>query len=198
MTRRRPPGKRPPRRSVVIPGDPDDPAGFHPAILEWLMWLEVRNYARSTVLDRSWHLARFVSWAEVRGVTRPAEVTLAVLEAYQRHVFLRRKADGMPLSYSTQQKALVPVRLFFAWAAKTHRILYNPASELELPRKEHRLPKATLTVDEVEAVLSVPDTAGPLGLRDRAVLEVLYASGLFSRGPSPQRARCSPSSQVAA
>jgi integrase/recombinase XerD len=178
VTRRRPPAKRPPRRSVVVPGDPDDPAGFHAAISEWLSWLEVHNYSRATVLDRSWHLARFVGWAELHGVTRPVEVTLPVLEAYQRHVFLRRKRDGMPLSYSTQQKALVPVRLFFAWATRAHRILYNPASELVMPREEHRLPKATLTADEAEIVLSLPDTATPYGLRDRAVLEVLYSAAV--------------------
>ena len=54
----------------------------------------------------------------------------------------------------------------------------NPASELELPRVEHRLPKHVLTVAEVEAVLCQPDLADPLGVRDRAILEVLYSAGI--------------------
>jgi integrase/recombinase XerD len=178
MSGRRPPGKAIPRRIVVIPGDPEDPGGFHKAVRDWLDYLEVHNYSRATVLDRSWHLARFLTWAELRGLSGPADVTLPALEAYQRHVALRRKHNGMPLSYSTQQKALVPVRLFFAWATKTHRILYNPASELTLPRGEHRLPKATLSAEEVETVLCLPDTATPFGLRDRAVLEVLYSAAV--------------------
>lgn len=175
---RRPRPKGPARKSFAIPGDPTDPAGFHQAISEWLSWLEVHNYARETILDRSWNLANFVSWAAERAITRPSEVTLPVLETYQRHVSLRRKPDGMPLSYSAQEKALVPLRGFFAWCTRTHRILYNPASELVLARGEHSLPKAVLTEEEAEAVLAVPDVSTPFGLRDRAVLEVLYATGI--------------------
>jgi integrase/recombinase XerD len=178
VTRRRPPPKRTPRRTVAIPGDPSDPAGFHRAIAEWLEWLEVHGYAPETVLDRSWNLANFVAWAALRGIVRPAEVTLPVLEAYQRHVAGRRKPDGMPLARSTQEKAIVPLRGFFAWCTRSHRILYNPASELVLARKTHPLPQATLSVAEAEVVLALPDLDGPLGLRDRAMLELLFATGM--------------------
>ena len=65
----------------------------------------------------------------------PADVTLPVLEAYQRHVSLRRKPDGTPLSWSTQARALVPLRAFFAWCNKTRRLLSNPAAELVMPRQ---------------------------------------------------------------
>jgi len=54
----------------------------------------------------------------------------------------------------------------------------NPASELELPRLEHRLPKHVLTASEAEAVLSQPDTNDALGVRDRAILETLYSTGM--------------------
>jgi integrase/recombinase XerD len=178
VTRRRPQPKRPPRRTVAVRGNPADPAGFHVAVVAWLEWLETHGYAPQTVFQRSWDLSNFVAWAELRGVRRPAEVTLPVLEAYQRHLYLRRKPDGAPLSYSAQVKALVPLRGFFAWCCRTHRILYNPASELVLPRKEHALPKATLSAEEAETVLALPDTATPFGLRDRAVLEVLYATAM--------------------
>ena len=148
------------------------------AVTDWLEWLSVHHYSPVTVLDRSWYLATFITWAELRGVTGPRDVTLPVLEAYQRHVGLRRKADGMPLAWSTQAKSLVPLRSFFAWCARSHRIPHNPASELVLPRKDHGLPKATLTHDEVEVVLAVPDTTTPLGLRDRVVMELLYATAM--------------------
>ncbi len=175
---RRPQRKRPPRKNAAIPGNPADPEGFHVLTLEWLEWLTVHNYSPSTVMGRSWAMAEFIKWAEPRGLRRPSEVTLPILEAYQRHVALRRKPDGLPLAFSTQVKALVPLRLFFAWCTRSHRILYNPASELVLPRAGHPLPKATLSAQETEVVLSVPDTATVLGLRDRAMLEVLYATGI--------------------
>ena len=172
MSPRRPRPKRPARPHVVIPGDPSDPAGFHQTVIDFLDWLAAHNYSPATVLDRSWYLAMFVSWAELRGIHRPQEVTLPVLEAYQRHISRRRKKDGMPLSWSTQSKCLVPLRVFFAWCTRTRRILYNPASELVMPRQNHSLPKATLTHDEVEKVLCIPDTTCVLGLRDRAVMEL--------------------------
>ncbi len=70
------------------------------------------------------------------------------------------------------------MRGFFKWLAKTRHILYNPAAELEIPRRQKRLPRYTLTVGEVEQVLAVPDTDNPLNLRDRAILEILYSTGI--------------------
>src|SRR6185437_10049320 len=67
---------------------------------------------------------------------------------------------------------------FFRWLAKENHILANPASELELPKLERRLPAMTLTAEEVEAVMAVPDLTDPIGLRDRAILEVFYATAI--------------------
>jgi integrase/recombinase XerD len=66
----------------------------------------------------------------------------------------------------------------FRWLARENRILYNPASELELPNAERRLPAAVLSQGEAEAILAVPDLHDPLGLRDRAMLELFYATGI--------------------
>jgi integrase/recombinase XerD len=67
---------------------------------------------------------------------------------------------------------------FFRWLTKQNVILHNPASELELPRMEKRLPTAALTLSQVEALLAVPNVADPLGVRDRAMLELFYSCGL--------------------
>jgi integrase/recombinase XerD len=178
MSPRRSPPKRGGKQVFAIGGDPTDPTGFSVVGADWLEWLGTHNYAHATLVDRSFYLARFVAWAELRGIFRPADVTLPVLEAYQRHVSLRRKSDGTPLAWSTQSRFLVPLRAFFSWSAKTRRILSNPASELVMPKAGHTLPSATLTHDEAEAILAVPDTGTPIGLRDRAVMELLYATAM--------------------
>ena len=54
----------------------------------------------------------------------------------------------------------------------------NPAADLELPKVEKRLPRAVLTAHEAEEILNQPDLATPIGLRDRAVLEILYSTGM--------------------
>jgi integrase/recombinase XerD len=70
------------------------------------------------------------------------------------------------------------VPAFFRWLTKTNRILFNPASELELPKIEHRLPRHVLTASEAEAVINKTDVRDHLGLRDRAILETLYSTGI--------------------
>jgi len=57
-------------------------------------------------------------------------------------------------------------------------LIYNPASELELPRCEHRLPKVILTKDEAEQIINQPDINDLLGIRDRSILETFYSTGV--------------------
>lgn len=142
----------------------------------FLSHLAVRNYSGATITDRRHGLATFILWCAERGLEHPQEVTKPILERYQRHLYYHRKSDGAPLSFRTQAQRLVPIRAWFKWLARENHILSNPASELELPRPEKRLPALVLTADEAEAVLAVPDTGTPLGLRDRAILELLYAT----------------------
>jgi integrase/recombinase XerD len=70
------------------------------------------------------------------------------------------------------------LRAFFRWLSKANLVLANPASELELPRVPHRLPKYILTAAEVEQVMAQCKVSEPLGLRDRAMLETLYSTGI--------------------
>lgn len=147
-------------------------------LVQYLEWLRSHNYSESTVSNRESYLALFVAWAEERGITRPSEVTKPILERYQRHLYHFRKANGQPLSFRSQYSRLVPVRAFFKWLTRQNVLLYNPASELELPRLEHRLPKHVLSEREAQAVLLQADTSEPLGIRDRAILETLYSTGM--------------------
>ena len=145
---------------------------------EHLEWLEARRYAQTTVDARRRHLRRFTAWLEDRGITRPGQVTLPVLERYRLHLHQRRKRDGTPLGWGTQTQILLAVRGLFKWLTLTRRTACNPATELELPRRAHRLPRDVLTADEAEQILAVPDTARSIGIRDRAILELLYSTGV--------------------
>ncbi len=173
--------KRGTRLARPFPGDPADVYGLHRACVDYLDWIEVHNYSPRTVVGFGASLAVFVTWCAERGVTRPAEVTRPVLERYQRHLFHRRKPDGTPLSNRTQYGRLVPIRGLFRFLVRHNRILSNPASDLEMPRVEHRLPRHVLSASEAEAVLAVPELSLGFGVRDRAMLEVLYSTGMRRR-----------------
>ena len=144
----------------------------------YLRALEVKAYSPLTIEQRRGRIGSFIEWCAVRSVTRPAEVTKPIVEAYQRFLYHRRLPNGKPLSWGTQTEKLVAVKMLFKWLAKTNAILWNPASEIELPRLGRRLPRQVLTASEVETILGVPDVADPVGLRDRAILEVLYSTGM--------------------
>ena len=81
------------------------------------------------------------------------------------------------LSARSVARHLVSLRNFFRFLMKDGKIHHNPAAEVDAPRLDQNLPKY-LTVDEVEALLQQPDVSTPLGLRDKALLEVLYATGM--------------------
>src|ERR1700677_2641161 len=140
--------------------------------------LRSKNYSEYTVKNRRVHIGFFLAWVADRGITEPVEVTRTVLEAYQRYVFHYRKKNGQPLGFNAQHDRLVPLRVWFRWMARNHHILHNPASELELPRLAQRLPKAVLSAAEVEQIMLQTDIHDPLGLRDRAILETFYSTGI--------------------
>jgi integrase/recombinase XerD len=151
---------------------------------EHLRALEASGYAASTVRARANQLGHLIRWLDARGVLHAADVTAPVLERYRLHLHQRRKRDGKPLSASAQAQVLIGIKGFFRWLAKQHHVRYSPAAELDLPRRPHRIPRTVLTAAEAERVLAQPDLAHPLGVRDRAVMELLYSTGV-------RRAECS-------
>jgi len=148
------------------------------AVTDYLDWLVTHGYATSTVRTRRYHLASFAQFLADRDVDDPREVTPAHLDSYQRHLFHHKKRGGQPLSFRTQVQRLVPVKGLFAWLTRAGVIVIDPALQLVLPKAEHRIPEAVLSVDEVEAVLAGPNTTTSLGLRDRAILEVFYSCAI--------------------
>jgi hypothetical protein len=171
----RPKRQKPPELSLP-PGS--DPEGLLALTLSHVEWMRVHNYSETTVRDRIQHLKYFAAWCADRGLTRPCEITRPILERYQRFLYHRRKANGQPLSFQSQYDRLSSVRGFFKYLTKTHRIPSNPAADLELPKIPRRLPKHVLTIPEVERVLMLPDVKEPLGLRDRAIMETFYSTGM--------------------
>ena len=147
-------------------------------LAKYAQHLKVRNYSAFTIRVQSIHLNFFVEWSIERGIAEPSEVTRAVLEQYRHHVFHSVKKNGEPLGFTSQKNRLAPLRTWFRWMAREHYILHNPASELELPRIGYRLPRAVLTAEEAEQILAQPNIGEPIGLRDRAILETFYSTGM--------------------
>ena len=159
-------------------GDPHDPESLYHYQQRFLQWLREHNYSQQTVDNRELYLRYFILWCDERGLTRPPEITKPIIERYQRYLFLYRKANGQPLTAKGQSSRVICLRVWFRWLAKNNYVLYNPASDIELPRQEQRLPQHILSPEEAEQVINQPDVQTPLGIRDRAMLETFYSTGM--------------------
>lgn len=157
---------------------PNDTHGLAGALARYMEHLGVRGYRPQGMQTAARYIGDFIDWASERGVSHPAQVSRAVLERYERWLYHYRKRDGAPLSIASRRCKLVPLRGYFKWLTREGVIPANPAADLELPRKLKRLPRAVLTVAEVERVMACVDLGTPVGLRDRAMLELLYATGI--------------------
>jgi integrase/recombinase XerD len=163
---------------MPLPGDPSDPHNLSAWLRRYLEDIRSRHFSPQTLVTREESLRLFLVWCHERGLYRPTAITRPILQRYQRHLFHYRRKNGKPLALRTQHHRLVGIRSFFKWLTRENVILSNPASELDLPRLVKRLPTHVLTVEEAEAILALPDISKPLGLRDRAMMELLYATGI--------------------
>ena len=161
--------------AAVLPA----PASLAARAAGFLEHLAARAYARGSIEAHHWALKGFVEWANTQNLTSPATFTRATIETYQLHLHhYRSPRTSEPLVVNTQLARLGAIRRFFAWMCRSGNLPANPAADLDLPRKQsRRLPKALSTV-EIDRLLSLPNPADPIGLRDRTILELFYATGI--------------------
>lgn len=152
--------------------------GIYPYMARYLETYKTLGTSKDTLRRRDSALRRFIAWCDDRGIHDPKEITKPILERYQRYLHYYRKRDGQPLSLGSQNVILTPVKGFFKWLTRENYLLYNPASELQIPKKPKRLPRSVLTVEEVEAILQQPDVHTAQGIRDRTMIELLYSTGM--------------------
>ncbi len=132
------------------------------------MWLE-HGLARNTLSAYRSDLGLFAAAMAARGV---ALLDVAAPDVAEYLGGVSRKAK-----VSSQRRLLASLRRFYRHQLQAGAVVADPLRDIDAPRQVERFPK-TLSEAQVEALLGAPDVATPLGLRDRAMLEVLYATGL--------------------
>ena len=131
---------------------------------------DVRRVSPNTVESYARDLAALASFAEQRGTTVEA-LDRRALEAFVRALM----SNGF--SPRSVARAVACVRGFYRFLALERRLERSPADDLRAPRAWASLPKF-LDLDEVDRLLAQPDPSTPRGLRDKALIEVLYATGM--------------------
>ena len=174
-------------RKVLSPPHPRATAGVNPAsaavspktarlVRLYEEDLLVR-YGERTSSGYRGHVRGFLAWLVERKLDL-VEVRTEDLHAYEHDLNAARKKDGKPYSIGAQANRLTAVKSLFRFLYRRSYLLHDPAASLPAPKTEDRLPRVILTRKEAARILDAPDTRTPLGLRDRAVLETLYATGI--------------------
>lgn len=133
------------------------------------LWLE-DGLARATLASYRSDLGRVAAWLSAKHHESLLEARDATLAAFVADLARQTRA-------TSQARYLATLRRFYRWQLGRGRLVADPTLALANPSRPGRLPKV-MSEKQVDSLLAVPDVASPLGLRDRAMLETLYATGL--------------------
>lgn len=123
-------------------------------------------------------LARYATFLHGRGVDAPADVDPAIVRSFLASVSASTHGeDGRAYAASSVARILSSVRSFHRFLLREGATERDPARDVSQPKRPRRLPRP-LPVDDVKRLLETPDASTPAGGRDRAILELLYGSGL--------------------
>ncbi len=146
---------------------------------QYLVWIAAHNFSEDTVNTRRACLGYFLDWCQERGL-ESQEITRPMLERYQRSLYHYRKSNGAAadLPHAAQPAAVASRACSGGWPGRTH-LLHNPASEIgaaaagEPPAEVHAQRGRSRAGDPAS-----PTSPTPEGLRDRAILETFYSTGM--------------------
>lgn len=146
-------------------------------LTQYLEHLEIeRNVSRLTIRNYSLYLRRFCTWLKDLEITDVRQIDKEVVRKYR--IYLARYEDdqGNLLSKRTQSYYVIGLRSWLKWLVKNDVPVLQP-EKIDLPKAEARLMKF-LPIESIERLLGQPDLSSQSGLRDKALLEVLFSTGL--------------------
>lgn len=138
-------------------------------------YLKVKNYSHRTIQSRESSLKNFYQWMESRGIKDPRLVTTEHLHEYREYL------EGRGMTLNSVDTWLRGIKTFYDYLEKQNEILLNPFDHFEFKKLGERLPENIPTVEEMKQLLSFPDLTTREGLRNRALLEVLYSTAIRNR-----------------
>jgi integrase/recombinase XerD len=130
-----------------------------------------RGYSKNTIESYSRELNRFVEFILGKVGDEIQSVKQAHIIEYLKHL------NSLNLSRRSQHHNMVVIRQFFKFLMREKFISVNPSSLIDIPKLSKNLPDY-LTIEEVESLLQQPDVNDRFGIRDAAILEVMYSAGL--------------------
>lgn len=139
---------------------------------DFLEYLSVeRGLAKNTISAYNQDLKGYISYLRKANIESIQETQQSNIVSYLLLMQKDSKAG------STISRTCAAIKSFYKFLFREHIISSNPADNLNTPKLEHRLPKV-LSAEEIKTLFCQPDMSNPLGIRDRSMLELLYATGM--------------------
>jgi integrase/recombinase XerD len=148
-------------------------------IAEFLEYLEIEKGCSPLTIQRYRHyLRRFDNWlVENSSVTEPGQINLGIVRKYRLHLARLRTGQGKQLKHVTQAYHIVALRAFLRYLLVQRDIATLSPDKIELPKQASRS-VAFLNPEQIERLLKSPQISDIIGLRDKAILETLFSTGL--------------------
>lgn len=148
-------------------------------IAEFLEYLEIQKGCSPLSVQRYQHyLRRFHNWlSENSSVQKPEDISLELVRRYRLYLAHFHARDGLPLVRVTQSYHIVALRAFLRYLLVQRDIPTLSPDKIELPKQSPRS-IAFLNPEQIERLLNSPQISNIIGLRDRAILETLFSTGL--------------------
>ena len=156
-----------------------DSLGFSVCAQYYLDYCRAKGQSENTVQSKDDAIRLFEAWALPLGITLVSQIDTNVLDSYQQYLNRYRKPfDGQPLALGTIRYRLTSISVMMRILTRKAVLSHNPCEHFELPRLGRRLPKPVLSEGEVQKVLEQSMLYGLKGIRDRAIMQTYYASGI--------------------
>ena len=146
-------------------------SGKFQSVNEFLKHAHSRKYSIQTIKHYEYTLRKLIPFLTAKNVHRLQDVTGDDLEAFHRHL----QENG--LSLGSQENLMQTARKFFRWLEASGRLFADPTANLVIPRRGRRM-IIVPTEEEMGKLLAQPDVNRPIGIRDRALMEMAYGCGL--------------------
>ena len=134
--------------------------------------LRLKKYSPATIHNYSDQLKRFSEWLEIEAIDDLRKLTQQDIRDYQAYV------KQEPLASNTRALRIRAVKRLFNHLVDEAVMLLDPTEGIQELRRQDVLPRPVLTQKEMTRLINAPNTSLPLGIRDRALLEVMYATGI--------------------
>lgn len=141
-------------------------------------WMQANGYAKATIRKRQLYLLRFFRWCSDNRLQGFADITQGRILNFQKYLSNVKDRKDHSVTVEYQNRHITALKDFFAWLSRNNQILLNPTRGVLLARIPKVLPSLVLTPATAEQIFNQVDIERPLGLRNRAAMEVFYATGI--------------------